>query len=290
MLQAEQLKVIYDVINDIRFIYDINRLLNVFLEKICQTIKCEAGSIFLVDNQREELKLVAVKGSADTLIHSIPFKIGIGICGKVVQSQEAKIVNEPQKEEHFNPAVDTITGFKTQNILCVPMISNGRVIGAIELLNKKDKFNEDDKELVMLTSIQISLVLETSRLYTEILKLKNFTDSILENMPGGFLAIDSFGIITTVNPNAARILEVERAVVIGKFLYEVFPHHKEFSDILWDTNQKKKAVTRQETKLLKRDGEPFVFGYSTMIIKERDGNILGSGITFQDLTKIRGGV
>lgn len=190
MLQAEQLKVIYEVVNDIRFIYDTNRLLNVFLEKICNTLKCDAGSVFLVDSQRDELKLVAAKGSADTMIHSIPFKIGNGICGRVVQTQEAKIVNNPQEEEFFNSNVDTVTGFKTNNILCVPMISTGRVIGAIELLNKKGKFTEEDLELVMLTASQISLVVETSRLYAEILKLKNFTDSILENMPGGFIAID----------------------------------------------------------------------------------------------------
>ena len=289
MLQAEQLKVIHEVINDIRFIYDTNRLLNVFLEKICQTIKCEAGSIFLIDNQRDELKLVAAKGAADMIIHSIPFKVGMGICGKAVQNQEPKIVNDPQTEEAFNPTVDTLTGFKTSNILCVPMISTGKVTGAIELLNKKGNFNEDDLELLMITASQISLVVETSRLYTEILKLKNFTDSILENMPGGFIAIDSFGVITTINPTAARILEVERVAVTGKFLYEAFPHHKEVADILWETNQKKRTVSRQDIKLLKRDGEPFILGYSTIIIKDREGNILGSGITFQDLTKIKGG-
>lgn len=98
------------------------------------------------------------------------------------------------------------------------------------------------------------------------------------------------GTITTINPNAARILEVERAAVIGKFLYEAFPHHKQIADILWDTNQKKRTLTRQDIKLLKRDGEPLDLGYSTIVIKDREGNILGSGITFQDLTKIKGGV
>jgi len=287
MLQSEQLKIIYEIVNDIRFIYDINRLLIVYLEKICQTVKCEAGSVFLTDFQRDELKLVAAKGSADTVIHSIPFKVGIGICGKVVQTQESKIVNEPQTDELFNPTVDALTGFKTLNILCVPMISTGKVIGAIELLNKKGNFTEDDLELVLLTASQISIVVETSRLYTEILKLKNFTDSILENMPGGFIAIDSYGTITTLNPNAARILEVERIAVTGKFLYEAFPHHKEIADILWDTNQKRKTVTRQDIKLLNRAGDPIALGYSTIIIKDREGNILGSGITFQDLTKLK---
>lgn len=286
MLRAEQLKIIYEVVNDIRFIYDINRLLNVFLEKICQTLKCGAGSIFLVDNQRDELKLVASKGASDTVIHSIPFKIGIGIVGHVVRTQEAKIVNNPLEDEVFNSSVDTITGFKTLNILCVPMISTGRVIGAIELLNKKGKFIEEDLELVMLTAIQISLVVETSRLYKEILKLKNFTDSILENMPGGFIAVDSFGIITTINPTAARILEVERIAVTGKFLYEAFPHHKEIADILWDTNQTKRTLTRQDIKLLNRSGDSLILGYSTIVIKDRENNILGTGITFQDLTKI----
>lgn len=287
MLQADQLKIIYEIVNDIRFIYDVNRLLNVFLEKICQTLKCEAGSIFLVDHQRDEIKVVAVRGADDTAIHSIPFKVGSGICGRVVQTQEAKIVNDTAEDEYYNPTIDTITGFKTINILCVPMISTGRVIGVIELLNKKGRFSSEDLELVTLTASQIALVVETSRLYTEILKLKNFTDSILENMPGGFIAVDSFGTITTMNPTAARILEVERVAVLGKFLYESFPHHKEIADILWDTNQSKKTLARQDIKLLNRSGDQLLLGYSTIIIKDKEGNILGSGITFQDLTKIK---
>lgn len=287
MLQADQLKIIYEIVNDIRFIYDVNRLLNVFLDKICQTLKCEAGSIFLVDHQRDELKVVAVRGAHDTAIHSIPFKVGSGICGRVVQTQEARIVNNTADDEYFNPTIDTITGFKTINILCVPMISTGRVIGVIELLNKKGKFSSEDLELVTLTASQIALVVETSRLYKEILKLKNFTDSILENMPGGFIAVDSFGTITTINPTAARILEVERIAVLGKFLYESFPHHKEISDIIWATNQSKKTMARQDIKLLNRSGDNLLLGYSTIIIKDKEGNILGSGITFQDLTKIK---
>ena len=60
-----------------------------------------------------------------------------GIAGWVFVNKEALVLNEPYTDLRFSVAVDCKTEFKTENILCVPLInSGGHCIGA---LSKKSK-------------------------------------------------------------------------------------------------------------------------------------------------------
>jgi len=62
-------------------------------------------------------------------------KLGQGIAGYVAARGKSIIVNDVRQSPHFFSVIDDATGFKTRSALCVPMISQGKVIGVIELLN-----------------------------------------------------------------------------------------------------------------------------------------------------------
>jgi adenylate cyclase len=78
------------------------------------------------------------------------------------------MVRDVEKDPHFLSTVDDDTGFKTRNLLCVPMIINGRTIGVIELLNKTTgTFNEEDLNILKSVASSAAIALENSRLYTD---------------------------------------------------------------------------------------------------------------------------
>jgi class 3 adenylate cyclase len=78
------------------------------------------------------------------------------------------LVNDIEKSPHFFPMVDESTGFKTQSALCVPMVSQGKVIGVIEVLNKiNGEFDTDDKDLLQSIATSVCIALENARLYKE---------------------------------------------------------------------------------------------------------------------------
>ena len=58
------------------------------------------------------------------------------------------------------------------------------------------------------------------------------------------------------------------------------------SDILMNTLVKKETVKRQDL-WWKRDGETRVLGYSTLMIQDPRGQVVGAGITFQDITQFQ---
>ncbi len=73
---------------------------------------------------------------------------------------------------HFNPDFDRQTGFRTRSVLCVPLISRGKVLGVIEVLNKiNGDFNDDDLHLLQSIATSVSIALENSQLYQETLSM-----------------------------------------------------------------------------------------------------------------------
>lgn len=95
-------------------------------------------------------------------------KLGQGIAGNVATRGEAIIVNDTENSPHFFPVIDEASGFKTRSALCVPMISQGKVIGVIEVMNKiNGEFDLDDKDLLQSIATSVCIALENARLYKE---------------------------------------------------------------------------------------------------------------------------
>lgn len=68
----------------------------------------------------------------------------------------------------FDPDVDEYSGFVTRTLLCVPIISQGRVIGVIEVINKiGGSFGINDKYLLQSIASSVSIAIENARLYRE---------------------------------------------------------------------------------------------------------------------------
>jgi hypothetical protein len=60
----------------------------------------------------------------------------------------------------------------------------------------------------------------------------------------------------------------------------------EMCEILMDTLVKKETVKRQDL-WWKKKGETRVLGYSTLMIQDPRGQVVGAGITFQDITQFQ---
>ncbi len=146
--------------------FDITKVLDYTMDMIRTIINADAGSLFLIkDNELES----AVSFIKDTIgSEKIRLKMGQGIAGYVASRGEAIIVNNTDQSPLFYPEIDKATGFKTHSILCVPMISQGKVIGVIEILNKRDgEFVSDDEDLIQSIASSVSIAIENARLYKE---------------------------------------------------------------------------------------------------------------------------
>jgi adenylate cyclase len=106
-------------------------------------------------------------------------QLGQGIAGHVAAKGDCIIDNHVQQSSLFFSAIANASGFVARSVLCVPMISQGRVIGVIEVLNKtNDNFVADDQQLLQSIASSVSIAIENSRLYKETLAIADQERSI----------------------------------------------------------------------------------------------------------------
>ncbi len=146
--------------------FDIDRVLRYTMDMIGMLMCVEAGSLLLVEGDELVFK-VALKSDIDVL-KRFRLKLGQGIIGYAAARGEPVIVRDVTNSPHFFSDIDNETGFVTKSVLCVPLISQGKVIGAIEVLNKIDgEFDNNDVHLLQSTAASVTIALENARLYKE---------------------------------------------------------------------------------------------------------------------------
>ena len=146
--------------------FDIKKVLKYTMDMIREVMNVEAGSLWFL--KKDELEIAVAFNSKITALKKFRLKIGQGIAGYVAARGEPITVNHIERSPHFFPIVDESSGFKTRSALCVPMISQGKVIGVIEVLNKvRGDFDADDRDLLQSIATSVCIALENARLYKE---------------------------------------------------------------------------------------------------------------------------
>jgi signal transduction histidine kinase len=167
--RARQLSTLNEITRQLTSTLESEPLLNNILENAVSILNCEAGSLFLVDEQTDELIFKVTVGppvSASLIGQRLP--PGSGIVGRAVQTRMPVIDNDAQHSGSRHVATDEQTGFVTRALLAVPLQIKDRVLGVIEVINRRDRlpFGEDDQALLTAFAGQAAVAIENARLYT----------------------------------------------------------------------------------------------------------------------------
>jgi len=177
-ISKQVLRIIEDYSNRLERILNITRDLreelygDILLEKIMDyalsITYSEAGSILLID-ENSNLTFKIVKGETSSKLVGTSVEKGKGITGWVAQNGLSVRVADVSKDERFNPDIDTITGFKTRSILCVPLKTKSGIVGVIELLNKKGghAYRERDEDIIVYLAEQAALSIIKTKFYED---------------------------------------------------------------------------------------------------------------------------
>jgi adenylate cyclase len=152
--------------------FDMDKVLQHTMDMIQVIMDVEAGSLFLLDGNELEFKVAFNINTNVDIFKGNRFKLGKGIAGYSAARGEAVIVRNVKESQYFHPDFDRVTGFETRSVLCVPLISLGKVLGVIEVLNKRQgEFMQGDLQLLQSIATTVSIAMENARLYGETLTM-----------------------------------------------------------------------------------------------------------------------
>jgi len=283
MLGTYHLNALFEILNKLHFVYEPQKLWHFVLEEACKTVQAEAGTFFELAEDEKIMKVKAAYGVDESRLLEAPFQVGVGISGWVAQYHQPALVADVRQDNRFSKQVDMITGFNTRSILCVPVLSQKRTYGVLEILNRKNgQFSPQDQEFMTLLGRQSAIAYQNLLLLEEVSHTKVLLESLLLNLTGGLIAIGVDGKLTIFNPAAASILHLPSGSYEGKPSSIVLKDYPWVIKTLEDTLSSKKTVSRQETTLTINKEEAKV-GYTSILISDPAKKVLGSGIIFQRL-------
>lgn len=145
--------------------------------------------------ESDRCSIFVVKGD---LLHAyfedgavVTMSIDSGIAGHVAKTGETVNIVDAYQDPRFNSSVDKATGYRTNTILCMPVLYEGTIVAVAQLINKLDRVNKDgtrirrvfnkrDEELFVTFSTFTGVSLRNCRINVNLMKEKKKSEAILD--------------------------------------------------------------------------------------------------------------
>jgi GAF domain-containing protein len=145
-------------------------LLAAIMKTATGLMDAETSSILLLDEARNELTFEVATGDPAAEVAQMRVPADRGVAGWVLENRKPAVVNDVQKDQRFYAQIDRASGFTTRSMLAVPLAIRGRVIGVVEVINKRDArgFTDRDQEVASAFAAQAAVAIENARLYLKL--------------------------------------------------------------------------------------------------------------------------
>ncbi|OGO00047.1 MAG: hypothetical protein A2Y90_03525 [Chloroflexi bacterium RBG_13_52_12] len=168
----ERLGLNYEVNRKIGSLTGLPQILEQIIRMTQLTLDAAAASILLFRNSDQELYFEAASGPVGKALRQVKLNTQYGIAGQVARTGKPLIVNDVARSKNFHKMIDDTTGFNTKSLVCVPLSVNRKILGVIEVLNKRDGsvFEEQDLKSVVSVANTAAMAIENTRLHQTILE------------------------------------------------------------------------------------------------------------------------
>jgi len=192
-----------------------------------------------------------------------------------------RMMNKPWRRPLVNPA-EPIS--RPERLIFV-----GLDMGPIEAARKEDARHTILMALILLligfagiVSLFLAQAYRSTR--ASLTRIKAFSDTLVENMPIGLVAIDTDRKVASFNQTAEAVLDLSSREVLGKNAHKVLPQH------LWsliDELDTKESIVAKEIDCALGDRRVIPMDVSISLLEGDEGNFLGYIILFRDMTEVK---
>ncbi len=141
------------------------KLLQSVVEVARAIFGAKASSIFLLDEEADELVFEAVAGEgAETLIGK-RFPSSTGVAGWVLVTRQSLVIEDVTEDPRFSQEVAESTGYVPKGLMAVPLLHDEQVLGVLEVLDRpqRSQFSLVEMDLLALFANQASIALDLLR-------------------------------------------------------------------------------------------------------------------------------
>lgn len=210
-----------DIASTLTSSLELDEILNKTLGHVMAYMRVEAGEIFLLEEDKETLRMVLHRGqAAEAFWTKNIFRVGEGYPGKVAETRQPLISRQLAGDVRFLREAVVRAGF--QQIACIPLLSGETLMGVMSVATRSaEPFDERSVELLTAVGAWAGLAIENARLHANARRLAvleererigmDLHDGIIQSMYAVGLILEGALLACDENPQAAKE-QINRAI------------------------------------------------------------------------------
>ena len=178
--KTRSLQLLYEIGNQLNAIRNEEQLLESILTLIEKYMQVDRCSLMIIEPDGKTMRIKKAFGMTDVNTEKIKVRVGEGIAGFVAAGERPLLIKDIEAEPHLRSNINRKKVFRTNSLLSVPLIAKGKVIGVINVNNRKDglSFSEADLDLLSKIGSEIAAVLQRSYIALQLKKAEELAKDV----------------------------------------------------------------------------------------------------------------
>ena len=157
-----------EISRDLASTLDLDTLLDDIVRAAADITHAEAASILLYDDTARQLYFQVATNIDEPTMRGLVVPLDKSIAGWIVSNRKSIRIDDANKDERIFSDVDNNIGFSTKSLLGIPLVTKNKVVGVLEVVNKKrGKFTDPDESMLTVLGAQAAVAIENARLFQQ---------------------------------------------------------------------------------------------------------------------------
>lgn len=313
--KIHKLSYIHQVSHNINSMQNIDDLLEYALSESLRSLESESGSIFLWDEETKELELKVSNGRSSEELRGLKKRLGDGVAGIVARDGKPMLVKNVDDDPRISNKNHTEKKYKTSSFICVPLIAKSKLVGVINITEKKSSqpFIDDELEFLFIIANHLAIAIDNMQLYKKIqsfncllqsrvdkateelqqiveesIMLRTYKENIIDSLTKGVFVVDSQGNVTLWNRGMEIQYDIPRQKALGQPIANVLNHFgaEVVIDTIYRVLREKEKIFLEKVSHFVSDRRKRIINYNIFpLCSEKSIEPIGVVILHDDITE-----
>lgn len=157
-----------EISRDLASTLDLDTLLDDIVRAAADITHAEAASILLYDDTARQLYFQVATNIDEPTMRGLVVPLDKSIAGWIVLNHKSLRIDEASKDSRHFSDVDNNLGSATKSLLGIPLITKNKIVGVLEVVNKKrGRFTDPDESMLTVLGAQAAVAIENARLFQQ---------------------------------------------------------------------------------------------------------------------------
>jgi len=157
-----------EISRDLASTLDLDTLLADIVRASADITSAAAASILLYDDTARQLYFQIATDMDEPTMRGLVVPLDKSIAGWIVTNRKSVRIDDAHKDERFFSDVEQTVGYSTKSLLGIPLITKNKIVGVLEVVNKKrGRFTDPDESMLTVLGAQAAVAIENARLFQQ---------------------------------------------------------------------------------------------------------------------------